>query len=252
MADPISEMINFLINTALPRFGQGIILTLVIAGFGIIIGFGLGILAGTGRSFGGPIISRIFGLYVEIVRGVPLIVQMLIWRYAIPGVILIATGHDIFSDLGSILGIEISPAVMSAIIAIGINSGAYQAEIVRAGINAIPVGQTEAGLSIGLSKGQVINTILLPQTLRMAIPPLINEFVIVIKDTSLALAIGVLELAGIAQSLTSQFPGRIFDIYITNAVIYLVICFSLSFTASRIEKRLAIAGYGVKSRRSLL
>jgi His/Glu/Gln/Arg/opine family amino acid ABC transporter permease subunit len=243
MADPFTDFITFMGFTALPKFLPGLGTTLLIAGFAIGIGFALGILAGTGRAFGNAVVSKISAIYIEIVRGVPLIVQILIWRYAFSGFYLF---------LQNDLGIPVDAGLLAAILAIGINSGGYQAEIIRAGVNAIPTGQTEAGLSLGMKRSQVIKTILLPQTLRMSIPPLINEFVIVIKDTSLALAIGILELASIAQSLTSQYPGHIFEIYITNAMIYWVICFGVSMLSKLVENKLAIAGYGVKGRKSLL
>ena len=252
MTNIIVDFGNFMFTVALPRFIQGLGLTLLMAGCGILIGFAAGILTSTGRSFGKKVSSTICATYIEIIRGIPLIVQILIWRYAFPSIYSALTQHDIFDDFKAVFGIEISPSIFAAIIAIGVNSGAYQAEIIRAGINALPIGQSEAGLSIGLHKSQVIRYILLPQSLRISIPPLINEFVIVIKDTSLALAIGVLELASIAQSLTSSNPGHIFEIYIINAVIYLIICYTLSTVAKLIEKKLAIAGYGVKSRRPLL
>jgi His/Glu/Gln/Arg/opine family amino acid ABC transporter permease subunit len=243
MADAFTDFIAFLSGTALPRFMQGLGTTLLIAGCAIGIGFVLGILTGTGRAFGNAVISKICSVYIEVVRGIPLIVQILIWRYAFTG---------FYDFLQNVLGLPVNAALLAAILAIGINSGGYQAEIIRSGVNAIPTGQTEAGLSLGMNRGQVIKTILLPQTLRMSIPPLINEFVIVIKDTSLALAIGILELASIAQSLTSEFPGQIFEIYIINAAIYLIICFSISSLSKIAEKKLAIAGFGVKGRKSLL
>ncbi|MEX2718184.1 MAG: amino acid ABC transporter permease [Candidatus Sigynarchaeota archaeon] len=240
---------KFLIETAIPRFSQGFGTTVTIAAFGILIGFLLGIAAGIGRSFGNSFVRGVSAVYVEIVRGVPLIVQILIWRYAFSG---LYTGIEMLLDAVFGHPVDIPDGMIAAILAIGINSGGYQAEIIRAGVNALPVGQTEAGLSLGMRKKQVISAILLPQALRLAIPPLINEFVIVIKDTSLALAIGILELAGIAQSLTSQFPGSVFTIYITNAVVYWIICTMVAILSRVAEKRLAIAGIGVKGRKSLL
>ncbi|MBN2151091.1 MAG: amino acid ABC transporter permease [Candidatus Lokiarchaeota archaeon] len=240
---------QFLIETAIPRFSQGFGTTITIAGFGILIGFLLGIAAGIGRSFGNGFVRGVSAVYVEIVRGVPLIVQILIWRYAFAG---LYTGIEMLLELVVGYPVDIPDGMIAAILAIGINSGGYQAEIIRGGVNALPVGQTEAGLSLGMGKNQVISTILLPQTLRLAIPPLINEFVIVIKDTSLALAIGILELAGIAQSLTSQFPGSVFTIYITNAIVYWIICTMVAILSRVAERRLAIAGIGVKGRKSLL
>ncbi|MBD3188828.1 ABC transporter permease subunit [Candidatus Bathyarchaeota archaeon] len=243
--EDISSTFEFIFFEALPRFWQGLLMTLIIAGLGILIGFCLGILVGAGRGFGGKFISKLCGLYTEIIRGIPLIVQILIWRYAFPGLIKSITGYDIYGPF-------MNPGMIATIIAIGLNSGAYQAEIIRAGINAIPTGQTEAGLSVGLSKKQVIQLIVLPQALRHSIPPLINEFVIVIKDTSLALAVGVTELTSIAQSLTSDAPGQVFTIYITSALIYLAICTTVSFLSKFLEKKLKIAGYGTQKRRSLL
>ncbi len=243
MVNPINDFFTFLSSTALPRFALGLGTTLLIAGFAILIGFALGILAGTGRAFGNAVVSKICAVYIEVVRGVPLIVQILIWRYAFTG---------FYDFLQIVLGVPVDARLLAAILAIGVNSGGYQAEIIRAGVNAIPTGQTEAGLSLGMSRGQVIKTILLPQTLRLSIPPLINEFVIVIKDTSLALAIGIMELASIAYSLQSEFPGQVFEIYLTNALIYWVICFGISMLSKLAEKKLAIAGYGVKGRKSIL
>lgn len=252
MLHDISQLGSFLWGTALPRFAEGLGTTLVVSALGIIIGFGLGIAAGIGRSFGNAFVKGVSSVYVEVVRGIPLIVQILIWRYAIPSLIEGFTGHNFIDDLSSLLQVPLSEGLIWGTLAIGINSGAYQAEVIRAGINAIPTGQTEAGLSLGMNKSQVIKIVLFPQTMRMIIPPLINEFVIVIKDTSLMLAIGVLEITSIANSLVSQNPAYVFEIYLTNAAIYLAICFTLSVIARKVENRLAIAGYGTKSRRNLL
>ncbi|MHA1370634.1 MAG: amino acid ABC transporter permease [Promethearchaeota archaeon] len=242
----------------LPTFGSSLVVTLLLAGLGIILGLGLGIIAGIGRSFGGRFISRICAVYIEIVRGIPLIVQILMWNFVIPFIFKALFNVEMFSSIDGFMNGLLGPVIgsghnfkMAAPIAIGVNSGAYQAEILRAGINSLPVGQTEAALSLGMKKSQAIRHVILPQAFRMVVPPLINEFIIVIKDTSLAFAIGVLEISAYTNQLIVGGTAVI-QAFLMSALLYFVMCYSLSLVSKWIEKKYAIAGLGVKKRRALL
>lgn len=244
----------YFLGTTLQQFGNALIVTLLIAGMGILLGFGMGLLIGLGNSFGGKFARGLCTFYVEVVRGTPLLVQILMWHYLVPYIFRLTTGIEIFEEINNAFGVLVGDTAnfsFGAVLAIGLHSGAYQAEIVRGGINAIPSGQTEAGLSIGLSKQQVIKHVLLPQSMRMNIPPLINEFVIVIKDSSLAGFVAVIDITKQADILITS-GGRIIETLLLLAGIYLVICMTVSIIAKVVEKRLQVAGYGVKSRRSLL
>ncbi|MFX0098841.1 MAG: amino acid ABC transporter permease [Candidatus Hodarchaeota archaeon] len=245
----------FYFGEILSKFGNALLVTLLIAGMGILIGFGIGLLLGIGNSFGGKVTRGICSFYVEVVRGTPLLVQILIWYYLVPFPFrTYINGFEIFGEIDNFFGGLVGQGAnfsFAAVLAIGLHSAAYQAEIVRAGINSIPSGQTEAGLSIGLSKQQVIQHIILPQSMRMNIPPMINEFVIVIKDSSLAGYITVVDITKMADVILLE-GGRPIETLLLLAGIYLVICITVSFIAKYVEKKFQVAGYGVKSRRSLL
>ncbi|MFD1037507.1 amino acid ABC transporter permease [Virgibacillus byunsanensis] len=158
-------------------------------------------------------------VFVSAIRGTPLLVQLFI----------------IFFGLGSI-GLTIDP-FPSAIIAFSLNVGAYASEIIRASILSVPKGQWEASHTIGMSYGQALKRIILPQATRVSIPPLSNTFISLVKDTSLASLILVTELFRKAQ----EIAARTYDfmlLYIEAAILYWVLCFFLSIIQDRIENRL--------------
>jgi len=158
-------------------------------------------------------------VYISIIRGTPLLVQLFVIFYGLPS-----------------LGVLLDPWP-SAIIAFALNVGGYAAEVIRAAILSVPVGQWEAGHTIGMSRGQTLRRIILPQAARVSVPPLSNTFISLVKDTSLASLILVTELFKEAQRIAA-FSSEFMLIYIEAALVYWVICLVLSSGQNVLEKRL--------------
>ena len=168
---------------------------------------------------GNRVLSGFARGYISIIRGTPLLVQLFVIFYGLPS-----------------LGLVIDPWP-SAVVAFSLNVGGYAAEVIRAAILSIPKGQWEAAYTVGMSRGQALRRIILPQASRVAVPPLSNTFISLVKDTSLASLILVTELFRKAQEIAA--PTREFmTLYLTAAVIYWVICFVLSLGQNQLEKRL--------------
>jgi len=217
-----------LITNNLGFFFSGAILTLEISLSAIAIGFVLGILMGLGR------VSRVLPVrllstgYVEALRGTPLLVQIFIIYFGLPSV-----------------GIYLSPLV-SGILAVGLNSAAYQAEIIRGGIQSVPKGQLEAARSIGMSYTQSMRHVVLPQALRLIIPPMTNEFITLIKDSSLVSAIGIWELTLVGKELNAKYFEP-FQVFIFIAIVYFIMTYATSKIMRRVEEKFKIPGYGAEA-----
>jgi polar amino acid transport system permease protein len=214
-------MINLdLIYKYLPLLWVGARTTLHIAGVSCTIGFLGGILLALAQTSGNKLVQWLVTLYVTIIRGTPMLIQIAFFYYAI-----LPT-----------MGINIS-ALYAAIIAIGINSTAYISQVVRSGISSVSKGQIEAAKTLGFSTPQIIWYIVLPQALRIVIPSLGNEFITLIKDSSLAYTIGVVELykQGITmRSLTLDAMTT----YTAVALMYLIMTTTLSCCMNYVEKKL--------------
>lgn len=211
-----------------PAFLRAAWLVVWMSAVAIAVGLPLGIIVGLSRISSLPPLRWAAAVYIEFLRGTPLLVQIFIVWLALPTVNPALT----FTPL------------VAGLIALVINTSAYQAEIVRAGIQAIPSGQQEAALAMGFSRWQAMRHVVLPQALRLVIPPLTNEYVILIKDTSLLSTIGVLELM-----LTARIIGNkhfaIAEPLFAVALLYFVLTFALSQMARVAERRLAIPGLGI-------
>lgn len=205
-----------------PWLIEGINYTFFITIFGVAIGFVIGAFAGLGRISKNKLIYGISTVYVEIIRGTPILVQILF----------------IYFGLSDLLGINLDK-ITASIIAIAINAGAYIAEIVRGGVQSIDKGQFEAGDSIGLTKRQTMWYIIWPQAFRRMIPPLGNQFIISLKDTSLFSAIAVVELVYQGKAYTAA-SGSYFEPYLMVALFYLAITIPASIFLRRLEKRLDV------------
>lgn len=203
----------------IPYLVQGLLVTFELATISIILSFILGILLGIAKLAKSPIISKLAFIYIEIVRGTPLI-MVVFW---------------IFFLLPILLSKPIQPFT-SAVAAFTIFTSAYIAEIVRAGIQAIPVGQIEAALSSGLSYWQTMRFIILPQAITKMIPPLVSQFISLFKDTSLAYIIGVMELTRRATIINNR-EFKSFEIFTFVAIIYFIICYSMSRYAKYLERK---------------
>lgn len=213
-------MIDFnLIKEYGPLFVQGTLMSLYIAFFSCLLGIFLGGAAGIILAGKSKILKFLVTIYVTIIRGTPMLIQVAAIYYIL-----------------TYLGVSIS-ALYSAIISIGLNSGAYLSQIVLSGIKSVSKGQTEAGKVLGFSNYQIMTLVVLPQAIRIMIPAFGNEFVTLIKDSSLASTIGVYELAkqgGIVLSHTYDAP----TVYVILALIYLSITSIISLFVSRIDKKL--------------
>lgn len=207
-----------LVIESIPQLLRGAGLSLQIAFFGAILGLGLGGLLGIALSQKGRIVRGLANAYVTLVRGTPMLVQILALFYLLPE-----------------LGVEISP-IWSASLAIGLNSAAYIAEVVRAGIGSVPVGQVEAARTLGMSEWAITCQVVMPQAIRTILPALGNEFVILVKDSSLASVIGVMELSKVGSMIRSRTYDA-FTILIAVACVYLALTSLLSYFVKRLEKR---------------
>jgi glutamine transport system permease protein len=207
---------------SVPVLLQGVKLTIWITIFGLIIGFILGAIAGLAKTSRRKLPQRIAGIYIESIRGTPLMVQVMFLYFGLP----------------LMMGMRVPP-LAAGIVAIGLNSGAYIAEIVRGAIQSIDKGQTEAGRSIGLTRFQSMLFVIWPQAFKRMIPPLGNQFIISLKDTSLLVVIGVGELTRQGQEIIA-YNFRAFEVWLTVAIMYLILTMTIAKLLNYFEKRMRI------------
>lgn len=179
-----------------------------------------GLLIALGRLYGPKFLGRILALYVEVVRGTPLVLQLYLIFFLLPEI-----------------GVSL-PAVLAAIIGLAVNYSAYEAEIYRAGLQAIPRGQMEAALSLGMSRWLALRRIIVPQAMRIVIPPVTNDFIALFKDTAVCSVITVVELSK-EYYIQARSTGDVVELGIVTAILYLAMSYPLSLYVSRMEKRLA-------------
>lgn len=193
-----------------------------------LIGLLVGMLAGIMKTSANILVRAPASFFVWLVRGTPLLVQILFVYNALP---------PLLQKIG--LDIQLNE-FWSAAIALALNVGAYNAEVIRAGILAIPRGQSEAARSLGLSGGQTMTTVVLPQALRIVVPPLVNNLVALLKDSSLASSIALLELT-LAGSRVSSESFQPIPVLTTVAAVYLSLTTVMTFFTDELEKRVKIA-----------
>ena len=205
---------------------EGLFHTILIALFAVIIGIIIGIVIAiirnnyeVNKKF--RVLNSISKIYVDIIRGTPVILQLMIIYYVI------------------FKSVNINILIVG-VIAFGINSGAYVSEIIRAGINSIDKGQMEAGLSLGLKYGEVMRLIILPQAIRNILPALGNEFITLLKETSVGAYIGIVELTKASDIIASRTYDYFFPLIII-AIIYLIMTLGLSKLVNVMERRLSNA-----------
>ena len=201
--------------------------SLVIAICALFGGSVLGLLAAAAKMSHFKILRAISNIYCEIFRGTPMLLQIMLLYLA--GPVLTKTFLDFVYTP--------NPYIIGAV-AIAINSGAYETELFRSVIQAVDKGQWEASHTIGLTYFQTMRHVILPQAFRRVIPPFINEFIVLIKDSSLLSTIGAIELLRSAQIMTSNYYN-FFVPYTAAAVMYLVMTVTISNVARRVERRLA-------------
>ena len=210
-----------LIVDSVPFLLRGAVYTVQVSVLAIAFGLVLGWLFGLASVSGVAALRAVSGCYVQFIRGTPLLVQIFLIYFGLP-----------------VLGLNL-PAYWSGVIALGLNSGGFQAEIVRAGIESIDRGQTEAARSIGMSRFQTLVFILVPQTIRRVLPPLTNELITLVKSSSLLSAIAALELTHAGQLIIARTFAP-FEIYAAVALIYLVMVSVLSRASALLEKRVFV------------
>lgn len=196
-----------------------VVLTTVSVSAGIVLGTVLALM----RLSRFRVLSRLASAYIDIFRGTPLLAQILFVFYGLP----------------QILGFPLS-SLMAGLLALSLNSGAYVAEIVRAGIQSVEKGQIEAAQSTGMTYGQTMRYIVLPQAFRRIIPPLGNEFIAMLKDSSLVSVIAMEELMRRGQLLGSR-TFRYFEVLLAVTVMYLVLTKTVSYLVGWLERRLRVA-----------
>ncbi|NWF69594.1 MAG: amino acid ABC transporter permease [Chloroflexi bacterium] len=203
------------------RWG-GLLLTLVLSAVGIIASFPLGVLLALGRRSHLPVISLVCTLFIELVRGVPLITVLFMAQLLVPLI------NPNLAEVDN---------VFRAMVGITIFSAAYLAENVRGGLQSIPHGQEEAARALGLNNFQVTYFITLPQALRAVIPALVGQFISLFKDTSLVAIVGLIDLTGVSRAVLAQteFSGLQTETAVFIAVIYLVFCYAMAYVSRRIE-----------------
>lgn len=211
-----------LIWQSLPVLLSGAWMTVKLTTLAVGMGFIIGTFAGLGRIAHSPLWRGVASVYVDFIRGTPLLVQIFL----------------VYMGLPQIIGRPIDP-YLAGVAALSINSGAYVAEIVRAGIQSVDRGQMEAARSLGLSYGSAMRFIILPQAFKRIIPPLGNEFIAMLKDSSLVSAISLEELLRKGQLIIGR-TLRPFEILITVALIYLVMTLAISRLVAWSERRLKV------------
>ena len=207
------------------RWG-GLPLTLILATFGIAFAFPIGVMLALGRRSKMPAIKALCVVYIELIRGVPLISLLFMSSVMLP--LFLPEGFTI-------------DKLLRAQIAIIMFAAAYIAETVRGGLQAIPKGQYEGADSLGLNYWQQMHKIILPQALKIVIPPLVGIFISLFKDTSLVVIIGIFDLTLAAKAALSDAAWRGFGVeaYLFISLIYFVFCYSMSKYSQALEKRLA-------------
>ncbi|MBX9922715.1 MAG: amino acid ABC transporter permease [Rhabdochlamydiaceae bacterium] len=212
-------MIDFsLACNSLPVLLQSALVSLEIAALSCALGLGFGTVLGVSYMSSSKWIKGPVALYVAVFRGTPMLVQILFVYYVLPQV-----------------GISL-PAKAAAILAIGMNSAAYVSQSVRTGIRGVTVGQIEAAKALGFTKWQTLRHVVLPQAFRLALPSLSNECVTLVKDSSLASIIGVVELSKEASILRSRTYDA-FTILILVSCIYLFMTLMISYLLKKMEKK---------------
>ncbi|MGX7420331.1 amino acid ABC transporter permease [Carnobacterium gallinarum] len=200
---------------------DGLLVTVEVALFSILFSFVIGGLIGLVRFMKVPYLSKIVGILTDIIRNLPLLLIIFFTYFALPQV-----------------GIRL-PIFWASVAALTIFESAMLSEIIRAGLNAVPKGQMEAGRSTGLSYGQTLANIILPQALKQMLPPIVSQFIALIKDTSLAVIISLPELTHNARIIYGQDTNAVLPMFAAMTFLYFIVCYALSIVSKRLEVRLA-------------
>ncbi len=211
---------------------RGVATTLALSALAWLLALALGILAGALRTLKFAPLRLLAAAYVEFFRNVPLLVWMFFWYFAVPPLLPQALQNWLYDH-----GAEFAAGTA----ALGVYHGARFSEMIRAGIQSIPKTQLEAALSTGLSTAQAFRLVILPIALRLIVPPLTNETLNLLKNSSVALTIGVAELTFQTRQIET-YTARAFEALTAGTLIYLVLCLVIARAMARVERRFAIPG----------
>jgi polar amino acid transport system substrate-binding protein len=198
-------------------------MTVFLACASMPLAMGVGLLVALGRMYGPRWLALVLRVYVELIRGTPLMLQLYVLFFVLPRV-----------------GVQLHPLV-AGVAGLAINYSAYEAEIYRAGLQAVPVGQMEAALALGMTRRQALRRVVVPQAVRIVIPPVASDFIALFKDTSVCSVISVVELTK-QYAIFANSTGGVLELAAATAVLYLVMSVPLSMVARRIERGLAAEG----------
>jgi polar amino acid transport system substrate-binding protein len=199
--------------------GRAALTTVLLSFISMPIAMLIGLMVAVGRLYGPTLLSKVLGLYVEFLRGTPLLMQLYFIFFVLPD-----------------MGIALQP-FWAGVLGLAINYSAYEAENYRAGLLAVPHGQMEAALSLGMTRWSALRRIVIPQAVRIVIPPVTNDFIALFKDTSVCSIIAVTELTSRYNQLLNNQPSALLQVAIMTAVLYLLMSIPLSILARRLERK---------------
>ena len=216
---------DFFTSQIMPYLNRGLVVSLKLILPSSVLGLALGILVGTGRTFGRPWLRKCLDRYTALLRGVPLLVQLFILYYGLPS-----------------LGIRLS-AYTAAVLGFTLCSSAYHSEYIRGALSSIRQGQSRAAQSLGMTTFQTLAHIIIPQAMRRALPGCGNEIIYLIKYSSLAYIITYIELTGEAKIIAAR-TFRYTEVFMALGAYYLFMTTLTTWLLSRLEKKVAIPGFG--------
>jgi polar amino acid transport system permease protein len=225
--DPYLNMLRF--------FKEGIWVTIYVTVTSFILVLFVGLFGGLGRVSGNKVIRGIATTYVEVIRGIPLLVQLLFWYFAMPALIQQigrVTGNETLSNYQT-------NAIVMAIVGLTIGYGAYMSEVVRAGIQSVPKGQMEAARSLGMNYMQAMRYVILPQAIRIVLPPVGNEFIALLKDSSLVSVVAVVDMTRRGREYMSAHFNPI-EVWSLVALLYLIMTLFAARLVNYTERRTRI------------
>ena len=221
----LSSIFFFIISKGLPN-------TLVLTALGLILGFVLGLTLSLMSVYGSIELKWLASGYEKLLRGVPILVLIYIFRWGMPGLFWY------FEN-------SLDRGLASVVLALALRSGAYQSQIFRGAILSVNPGQMDAGLALGMTRFQVVRHVIMPQALRLAVPGWSNEYAVVIKDSSFALDVGIFEMTKAANQLTVNFPQLLTITMVVAAIIYFLFTFPITkLFGDRQVKKLKNLGMG--------
>ena len=225
---------------------SGLLWTILVSSCAWVIAFSLGSVLGVLRTTPLKFLNLAATVYVEIFRNIPLLVQMFLWYFVMPEILPASMGDWLKQTYPTLIELPFAQFSLweftAAVMCLGLYTASRVAEQVRAGIESLPRGQTNAGLAMGLTLPQVYRFVILPMAFRLIIPPMTSEFLTIFKNSSTALTIGVLELTAQSRQI-SEYTFRTFEAFAAATLVYIVITLTVIFLMRLLENKVAVPGY---------